>query len=165
MKHLPSRPRYNHSHLDIHIYPAMTSQQKPAKMRAVVWDGKPYEVTVRDWPKPTIQMPEDAIVRVTTAGLCGSELHTYHGFIGGDDIPWTLGHEAIGVVVEVGSATEEFKVGDRVLVPAGPDDGHFETESTLLPGFAAYGFGEAFGNLGGTQGEFRICACMLRNLQ
>jgi threonine dehydrogenase-like Zn-dependent dehydrogenase len=123
-------------------------------MRAVVWDGKPYQVTVRDWPKPTIRMPEDAIIRVTTAALCGSELHTYHGFVGGDDVPWTLGHEAVGVVVEVGSATEEFKVGDRVLIPGLPDDGHFETENTALPGFAAYGFGESFGNLGGTQGEF-----------
>jgi threonine dehydrogenase-like Zn-dependent dehydrogenase len=130
-------------------------QQKRSTMRAVVWEGKPYQVAVRDWPKPTIQMPEDAIIRITTAGLCGSGLHTYHGYIGGDDVPWTLGHEAIGVVVEVGSATEEFKVGDRVLVPAGPGDGHYETESTAMPGFVGYGFGAMAGNLGGTQGEFR----------
>ena len=124
------------------------SSQRPTTMRAVVWDGKPYEVTVRDWPKPTIQKPEDAIIRVTTAGLCGTELHTYHGYIGGDDIPWTVGHEAVGVVVEVGSATQEFKVGDRVLVPGAPDDGYYETESTVLPAFAGYGCGEGFGHLG-----------------
>lgn len=129
-------------------------RDKHSTMRAVVWEGKPYEVTVRDWPKPTIQMPEDAIVRVTTAGLCGTDLHTYHGLVGGDDVPWTLGHEAIGIVVEVGSATEEFKVGDRVLVPGLPDSGHYEVESTALPNFVSYGFGKLFGNLGGTQGEF-----------
>lgn len=62
MKHLPSTLEYSHQYLTIHIHPVMTLHQKPATMRAVVWDGKPYEVAVRDWPKPTIEMPEDAIV-------------------------------------------------------------------------------------------------------
>ncbi|PVH98941.1 alcohol dehydrogenase GroES-like domain-containing protein [Periconia macrospinosa] len=130
------------------------SGNKESIMRAVVWEGKPYEVAVRDWPKPTIRMPEDAIVQITTAGLCGTDLHIYHGMLSGDDIPFTLGHEGVGIVVEVGNATEEFKVGDRVLIPCIPDDGHFELESTAVPNLISYGLGELSGNLGGCQAEY-----------
>ncbi|RYO85043.1 hypothetical protein DL766_007925 [Monosporascus sp. MC13-8B] len=131
---------------------------KPVRetMRAVVWEGNPFEMAVRDVPKPRIQMPEDAIVRVTSAAICGSDLHTYHGLLGSTQVPWTQGHEAMGVVVEVGSATEAFKIGDRVIVSAVPDDGHFATEPTLLPMFQGYGLGKDFGNLGGCQAEYRI---------
>ena len=50
------------------------------KMRAVFFEGKPYHVSVKDTPKPTIKAPDDAIVRLTTAAICGSDLHEYeHG--------------------------------------------------------------------------------------
>ncbi|RYP20774.1 hypothetical protein DL765_002607 [Monosporascus sp. GIB2] len=129
---------------------------KPVRetMRAVVWEGNPFEMAVRDVPKPRIQMPEDAIVRVTSAAICGTDLHTYHGLFGSTKVPWTQGHEAVGVVVEVGSATETFKIGDRVIVSAVPDDGHFATEPTLLPMLAGYGLGKDFGDLGGCQAEY-----------
>ncbi|KAI1138129.1 putative alcohol dehydrogenase [Hypoxylon sp. FL0543] len=124
-------------------------------MRAVVWEGKPYEMAVRSVPKPRIQDPEDAVVRVTTAAICGSDLHTYHGLLGSREPPWGVGHEAIGVVVEVGLATESVKVGDRVIVMFSPDPGHFVTEPPPLPVmYTAYGFGKDFGNLGGCQAEY-----------
>ena len=124
-------------------------------MRAVVWEGKPYEMAVRSVPKPRIEMPEDAIVRVTTAAICGSDLHTYHGVLGSDDPPWVQGHEAIGVIVEVGQATETFKIGDRVIVICIPDPGHFVAEPVPLPGmYTVYGFGGQFGGLAGCQAEY-----------
>lgn len=130
----------------------MASNSSKNTMRAVVWEGKPFEVAVRDVPKPKIQAPEDAIVRITTAAICGSDLHIYHGYFGSSSVPYTLGHEAIGVVEEVGSATETFKKGDRVVIPAFPDDGFLATEPTTNPGLALYGAGKDFGNLGGCQG-------------
>ncbi|RYP12275.1 hypothetical protein DL767_011354 [Monosporascus sp. MG133] len=132
----------------------MDTKSAQETMRAVVWEGKPFEMAVRDVPKPRIQMPEDAIVRVTSAAICGTDLHTYHGLLGSSKAPWTQGHEAVGVVVEVGSATEAFKIGDRVIVAAVPDDGHLATEPTLLPMYIGYGLGKDFGNLGGCQAEY-----------
>lgn len=122
-------------------------------MRAVVWEGKPFEVVVRDVPRPHIQMPEDAIIRITSAAICASDLHTYDGTFGSTTPPWTMGHEGVGVVVEVGKATEHFKVGDRVIIPCGHDPGSFSVERTVVPTFPFYGAGEDFGDLGGCQGE------------
>lgn len=130
----------------------MSSNSSSKTMRSVVWEGKPFEVAVRDVPKPKIQAPEDAIVRITTAAICGTDLHTYHGIFGSSTVPYSLGHEAIGVVVEAGSATETFKPGDRVVIPGIPDEGHLITEPTPIPALAAYGLGKDFGNLGGCQG-------------
>ncbi|KAI0166722.1 putative alcohol dehydrogenase [Hypoxylon sp. FL1284] len=124
-------------------------------MRAVIWEGKPYEMAVRSVPKPRILMPEDAIIRVTSSAICGSDLHTYHGLLGSGEPPWIQGHEAIGVVQEVGSATETFKVGDRVIVIDLPDSGHYEAYPQPLPGmYSIYGFGKEFGGLPGCQAEF-----------
>lgn len=53
---------------------------KGRTMCAVVREGKPYEMVVRHVPRPKIELPEDAIVRITTAAICGSDLHVYHGF-------------------------------------------------------------------------------------
>jgi hypothetical protein len=133
-------------------YPrTMASNGSEDTMRAVVWEGKPFQVAVRDVPRPKIQAPEDAIIRITTAAICGSDLHIYRGFFGSSSIPYTMGHEAVGVVVETGSATETFKPGDRVVIPAFPDDGHLATEPTTNPGIVLYGAGKDFGNLGGCQ--------------
>lgn len=85
-------------------------------MKAVTWCGK-YEVGVDNVPDPRILNPRDAIVRVTTTAICGSDLHLYDGYIPGMKRGDILGHEFMGEVVEVGSAVKNLQRGDRVVVP------------------------------------------------
>ncbi|KAI9149019.1 alcohol dehydrogenase GroES-like domain-containing protein [Paramyrothecium foliicola] len=132
---------------------AMNEMEKKT-MRAVVWEGKPYSVVVRDVPKPTIHLPEDAIIRISTASICGSDLHVYHGYAGSTNPPWVLGHEAVGYVAEVGSATEQFQVGDRVLIPASHKAGHYNVDTSVVPSFPSYGLGSDYGDTGGCQSEY-----------
>ena len=85
-------------------------------MKAVTWQGK-RQLSVDSVPDPTILEPTDAIVQITSSAICGSDLHLYElfgPFIDKGDI---LGHEPMGVVVEVGSAITSLTVGDRVVVP------------------------------------------------
>jgi len=85
-------------------------------VKAVVWHGK-RDVRVDEVPDPVIQEPTDAIVRITTTNICGSDLHLYETlgpFMGVGDI---LGHEPMGIVEEVGSQAGSLKVGDRVVLP------------------------------------------------
>jgi alcohol dehydrogenase len=77
----------------------------------------PYKIRVEDKDMPRIEHPNDAIVRVTLAAICGSDLHLYHGLIPDTRIGHTFGHEFIGVVEQVGSSVQKLKVGDRVMVP------------------------------------------------
>lgn len=77
----------------------------------------PRRVRIEDKPMPTIQHPRDAIVRVTRSCICGSDLHLYHGMVPDTRVGMTFGHEFCGVVEEVGSAVENLKKGDHVLVP------------------------------------------------
>ena len=133
---------------------ASTSGTPGKTMRAVMWEGKPFEMAVRDVPRPEIEQPEDAIVRMTTAAICGSDLHTYHGVFGSSSPPWQMGHEGVGVVVKVGSATEHFRVGDRVLIPGGANSGFFSVDQGFQDIGPFYGQGPEFGNLGGTQAEY-----------
>ena len=122
-------------------------------MKAVFWEGKPFEVAVHDTPKPRIIEETDAIVRITTAAICGSDLHTYHGILGSSQVPWPLGHEAVGIVVKIGSAVKNVKIGDRVIVADIPAAGFLEEEHSVVPRIALYGFGKDLGNLGGCQGK------------
>lgn len=85
-------------------------------MRAMTYRG-PYRIRVEDKPDPVIEHPRDAIVRVTRAAICGSDIHLYHGLVPDTRVGSTFGHEFIGVVEEVGSAVEKLQVGDKVLVP------------------------------------------------
>ncbi|MDC7123105.1 glutathione-dependent formaldehyde dehydrogenase [Cellulomonas fimi] len=85
-------------------------------MRAMVYRG-PYKIRVEEKPDPRIEHPNDAIVRVTTAAICGSDLHLYHGMMPDLRIGHTFGHEFVGVVEEVGSSVQNLAVGDRVMVP------------------------------------------------
>ncbi|MGW0160400.1 zinc-dependent alcohol dehydrogenase [Mycobacterium sp. NPDC003323] len=85
-------------------------------MRAMVYRG-PYKVRVEEKPMPTIEHPNDAIVRVTMAAICGSDLHLYHGMMPDTRVGMTFGHEFIGVVEEVGPSVRHLKRGDRVMVP------------------------------------------------
>jgi threonine dehydrogenase-like Zn-dependent dehydrogenase len=85
-------------------------------MKALCWMGK-GDVQVRDVPEPDIVNPHDCIVRVTSAAICGSDLHLLGGFVPGMRRGDVLGHEFMGEVVEVGPAVSRLRVGDRVLVP------------------------------------------------
>src|SRR4051812_40100429 len=85
-------------------------------MKAVTWHGK-RDVRVDTVPDPSIQHPTDAIVRITSTGICGSDLHLYEvlgPFMGEGDV---LGHEPMGIVEEVGSEVTHIAKGDRVVIP------------------------------------------------
>ncbi|WP_026075523.1 zinc-dependent alcohol dehydrogenase [Cellulomonas massiliensis] len=85
-------------------------------MRAMTYRG-PYKIRVDEKPMPRIEHPNDAIVQVTTAAICGSDLHLYHGLMPDTRVGMTFGHEFVGVVHEVGPSVERLSVGDRVMVP------------------------------------------------
>ena len=85
-------------------------------MKAMVYRG-PYRVRVAEKDRPKIEHPNDAIVRVALAAICGSDLHLYHGMMPDTRIGHTFGHEFIGVVDEVGPSVQNLQVGDRVMVP------------------------------------------------
>jgi threonine dehydrogenase-like Zn-dependent dehydrogenase len=85
-------------------------------MRAVCWQGI-CEVGVERVPDPTLLNPRDAIVKVTSTAICGSDLHLYDGYIPAMYRGDILGHEFMGEVVEVGQAVKNLAVGDRVVVP------------------------------------------------
>jgi threonine dehydrogenase-like Zn-dependent dehydrogenase len=85
-------------------------------MKAVRYYGV-EDIRVETVPDPTILNPRDAIVRVTTTAICGSDLHIYGGFIPTMQTGDILGHEFMGEVVEVGAEVKKLKVGDRVVVP------------------------------------------------
>jgi glutathione-independent formaldehyde dehydrogenase len=84
-------------------------------MRALVFRGE-YDVAVEDVDDPTIEQPSDAVIRITTANICGSDLHPYEGRAP-LDAGMVLGHENMGIVEEVGPGVNRIKVGDRVSVP------------------------------------------------
>ncbi|MGI5192476.1 MULTISPECIES: zinc-dependent alcohol dehydrogenase [Streptomyces] len=135
-------------------------------MRAVTWQGK-REVRVETVPVPEIEEPTDAIVRITSSGLCGSDLHLYEvltPFMTPGDI---LGHEPIGVVEEVGSEVTGLKPGDRVVVPFQIACGHCWMCGAGLPtqcettqvhdsgmGAALFGYTRLYGGVPGAQAEY-----------
>src|SRR4051812_21228300 len=85
-------------------------------MRATCWMGR-NSVEVEDVPDPKILNARDAIVRVTSTAICGSDLHIYDGYIPTMEKGDILGHEFMGEVVEVGPGVKNLRVGDRVVVP------------------------------------------------
>jgi hypothetical protein len=135
-------------------------------MKAVVWHGK-RDVRVEQVPNPTIQEPTDAIVRVTTTNICGSDLHLYEtlgAFMDKGDI---LGHEPMGVVEEVGSEVGDLRVGDRVVLPFQISCGHCymcneqlytQCETTQVreqgTGAALFGYSKLYGQVPGGQAEY-----------
>jgi threonine dehydrogenase-like Zn-dependent dehydrogenase len=95
-------------------------------MKAVVFQGV-GDIRLEDVPEPKIQEPFDAIVRITTSAICGTDLHMIRGTMSGM-VPGTiLGHEGVGVVEEVGSLVRNLKPGDRVVIP-----------STIACGYCSY---------------------------
>jgi threonine dehydrogenase-like Zn-dependent dehydrogenase len=85
-------------------------------MKAVCWEGK-KNVQVLSVPDPSIINPRDAILKITTTAICGSDLHLYDGYIPTMEKGDILGHEFMGEVVELGSSVKNLKKGDRVVVP------------------------------------------------
>jgi threonine dehydrogenase-like Zn-dependent dehydrogenase len=85
-------------------------------MRALCWHGK-GDIRCDTVPDPRIEEPRDAIVKVTSTAICGSDLHLYDGFNPAMEKGDVLGHEFMGEVVEVGPGNKKLKVGDRVVVP------------------------------------------------
>src|SRR4051794_12074662 len=134
-------------------------------MKAVTWHGK-RDVRVDTVPDPTIQDPTDAIIRVTSSGICGSDLHLYEvlgPFMQEGDI---LGHEPMGIVEEVGSEVTELAPGDRVVVPFNISCGtcfmcgqglHSQCETTQVReqgmGAALFGYTKLYGEVPGGQAE------------
>jgi threonine dehydrogenase-like Zn-dependent dehydrogenase len=135
-------------------------------MKAVTWHGK-RDVRVDDVPDPAIQDPTDVIVRITTSGICGSDLHLYETlgpFMHAGDI---IGHEPMGVVEEVGSEITDIAVGDRVVMPFQISCGHCfmcdqhlytQCETTQVRdqgmGAALFGYSKLYGAVSGGQAEF-----------
>jgi threonine dehydrogenase-like Zn-dependent dehydrogenase len=135
-------------------------------MKAVTFHGK-RDVRVDTVPDPTIESPTDAIVRVTSSGICGSDLHLYEvmgPFIEEGDV---LGHEPMGVVEEVGEEVEHIAPGDRVVVPFNISCGRCfmceqglqsQCETTQVreqgTGAALFGYTKLYGQVPGGQAEF-----------
>ncbi|MGV8056692.1 MAG: zinc-binding dehydrogenase [Smithellaceae bacterium] len=125
-------------------------------MKAVVYRGK-GDIRLEDVPKPKIQGPEDSIVRVTLAAICGSDLHILNGVVKVD--PGTIiGHEFVGVVEEVGSQVTTVKPGDRVVGMAAVSCGRcracLSRQATACENGGSYGCGPGLGNLQGVQAEY-----------
>ena len=124
-------------------------------MRAVVYEGI-GSVSVRDVPDAKVEEPADAVVRVTTSAICGSDLHFFHGKAPLDPGE-TIGHEAVGIVESVGAAVERFRPGDRVVVAFDIACGTCwfcrSGQTQLCEDFRNLGAGIFGGGLGGAQAE------------
>lgn len=92
-------------------------------MKALCWEGK-QTVVMKHVNDPNILNPHDAIIKVTTAAICGSDLHLYNGVIPTMEKGDILGHETMGIVVEVGPMVQQVKVGDRIVIPFDIGCGH-----------------------------------------
>ena len=135
-------------------------------MRALVWHGK-EKVSVDNVDDPVVQEPTDALIRVTSSGLCGSDLHLYSKlgmFMEEGDI---IGHEPMGVVEEVGSAVQHVAPGDRVVVPFNIACGDCRACGERLysqclttqvtehgKGAALFGYTKLYGQVPGAQAEY-----------
>jgi threonine dehydrogenase-like Zn-dependent dehydrogenase len=135
-------------------------------LRALTWQGN-HDVRVEEVPDPKIEQPTDAIIKVTSSGICGSDLHLYEvlgAFIDPGDV---LGHEPMGIVQEVGSEVTHVKAGDRVVIPFNISCGHCYTcgkglqsqcETTQVheygTGAALLGYTKLYGQVPGGQAEY-----------
>ncbi|MET0803187.1 MAG: zinc-dependent alcohol dehydrogenase [Acidimicrobiales bacterium] len=135
-------------------------------MKAVTWHGR-RDIRVSEVPDPILKEPNDAIVRITTTGLCGSDLHLYEvmgPFLGEGDV---LGHEPMGIVEEVGAEVTDLRPGDRVVIPLNISCGHCwmcdqglqsQCETTQVreqgTGAALFGYTMLYGEVPGGQAEY-----------
>ena len=135
-------------------------------MRALTWQGN-LDVRVTDVADPRIQEPNDAIIAVTSTAICGSDLHLY-GVLGPYLSPGdVLGHEAMGIVQEVGADITNLAPGDRVVIPFNISCGHCwmcgrglyaQCETTQVreqgKGAALFGYTSLYGSVPGGQAQF-----------
>ncbi|WP_019146162.1 zinc-dependent alcohol dehydrogenase [Aeromicrobium massiliense] len=135
-------------------------------MKAVTWQGT-RNVSVEEVPDPRIEQPTDAIIKITSTAICGSDLHLYEPlgpFMKPGDV---LGHEPMGVVEEVGSSVGDLKVGDRVVIPFQISCGSCvpcgqglmtQCDTTQVreqgTGAAIFGYSELYGSVPGGQAEY-----------
>ncbi|MCP2289001.1 zinc-dependent alcohol dehydrogenase [Nocardia amikacinitolerans] len=135
-------------------------------MKAVTWQGR-RKISVDSVPDPRIESPTDAIVRVTSSGICGSDLHLYEvlgAYMSEGDV---LGHEPMGIVEEVGSEVTGLSRGDRVVVPFQISCGRCVMCAAGLPtqcettqvrdygsGAALFGYSKLYGQVPGGQAEY-----------
>jgi threonine dehydrogenase-like Zn-dependent dehydrogenase len=140
-------------------------ETKGIPVKAVTWQGR-MDIRVEEVPDPRIEEPTDAIVRITTTGLCGSDLHLYDPltpFMTPGDI---VGHEPMGIVEEVGPEVTELRVGDRVVVPFNVSCGscwmcqrnlYSQCETTQNrdhgTGASLFGYSKLYGQVPGGQAE------------
>lgn len=142
-------------------------------MKALCWFGK-HDVSIRNVKEPNILNPHDAIVKVTSAAICGSDLHIYNGAIPTMEKGDILGHETMGEVVAIGSMVQRIKVGDRIVVPFDIACGscHFCNEELYsacdntnpnslvadklygYSGSALFGYSHMYGGYAGGQAEY-----------
>jgi threonine dehydrogenase-like Zn-dependent dehydrogenase len=135
-------------------------------MKALTWQGV-SDVRIDEVPDPVIQDPTDIIVRITSTGLCGSDLHLYTVLAPYLDAGDVLGHEPMGIVEEIGPAVTELRVGDRVVVPFNVSCGdcwmcgqglHSQCETTQVheygTGASLFGYTKLYGQVPGGQAEF-----------
>src|SRR4051812_2578451 len=134
-------------------------------MLAMQYRG-PYRVRATQKAEPRIEHPNDAIVRVTRACICGSDLHLYHGLVPDTRVGHTFGHEFVGIVEEVGPSVQSLKKGDAVLVPFNIFCGscffcqkelysnchNVNPEATAIGGI--FGYSHSTGGYDGGQAEF-----------
>lgn len=134
-------------------------------MKAVTWQGR-RDMQVTDVPDPRIEEPTDAVVRITSTGLCGSDLHLYDPFTPFMEPGDVVGHEPMGVVEEVGAEVSRLKPGDRVVVPFNVSCGtcwtcsrglHSQCETTQNrdqgTGASLFGYSKLYGQVPGGQAE------------
>jgi threonine dehydrogenase-like Zn-dependent dehydrogenase len=135
-------------------------------VKAVTWQGR-RQVSVEEVPDPRIEQPNDALIKITSTNICGSDLHLYEAlgaFMTPGDI---LGHESMGIVVEVGSEVETLQPGDRVVIPFGISCGtcwmctrglYSQCETTQVrsagSGAALFGYSKLYGQVPGGQAEY-----------
>lgn len=135
-------------------------------MKAVTWQGK-RNVSVEEVPDPKIEEPTDIIIKVTSSGICGSDLHLYEVMTPVMEKGDILGHEPMGIVQEVGSAVTNMKVGDRVVIPFNISCGkchmcklglQSQCETTQVHEFergaALLGYSKLYGHVPGGQAEY-----------
>lgn len=133
-------------------------------MKAVVYEGV-RDVRVEDVKEPELQQADDAIVRVTSTAICGSDLHLVHGTVQGMYPGYVLGHEVMGIIEECGSEVSKLKKGDRVIVPfpvacgycpyceAG-DFSQCDNSNPYGEAGGLLGYSKHFGNYPGGQAEY-----------
>ena len=135
-------------------------------MKALTWQGK-RDVRVEDVPDPRIELPTDAIIKVTSTAICGSDLHLYEvlgPYLTPGDV---LGHEPMGIVEEVGPEVTHIKPGDRVVIPFNISCGHCwmcergfyaQCETTQVreqgKGASLFGYTSLYGAVPGGQAEY-----------